>query len=235
MQYFAILREQRGLARGEARDRRDARPPALYEELRTRHGFTLPADRVRAAVNDEFVPGRCAAARRRSRGVHPAGGGRLNRCSKFRTAEPHRSGGACKKALPDPRAGACVTFEGWVRDRNEGQAVQSLEYEAYVPLAEKEGAQILAEAREKFALMGAACVHRVGHLALGELAVWVGVTAEHRGAAFEACRYIIDEAKARLPIWKQEHYAERRDGLDQLRGSGRTSREPPLPETAKNG
>ena len=114
---------------------------------------------------------------------------------------------ALQKQLADVRAGACVTFEGWVRNRNEGQPVQSLEYEAYPPLAEKEGARILAEAREKFALLGVACVHRVGHLQLGELAVWVGVTAEHRGAAFDACRTIIDEAKARVPIWKKEHYA----------------------------
>lgn len=114
---------------------------------------------------------------------------------------------ALQKSLADTAAGACVTFEGWVRDRNEGQPVLSLEYEAYVPLAEKEGALILDEARAKFALKGAACLHRVGHLQLGEAAVWVGVTAEHRGAAFEACRYIIDETKARLPIWKKEHYA----------------------------
>jgi molybdopterin synthase catalytic subunit len=114
---------------------------------------------------------------------------------------------AWQATLVDARAGACVTFEGWVRNRNEGQPVLSLEYEAYAPLAESEGEKILTEAREKFALIGAAAVHRVGHLQLGDLAIWVGVTAEHRGAAFEACRYIIDEAKARLPIWKKEHYA----------------------------
>ena len=114
---------------------------------------------------------------------------------------------AQQRALVDSRAGACVTFEGWVRNRNEGQPVLSLEYEAYALLAETEGERILAEARSQFALMGVSCVHRVGHLQLGELAVWVGVTAEHRGAAFEACRYVIDEAKARLPIWKKEHYA----------------------------
>jgi molybdopterin synthase catalytic subunit len=113
---------------------------------------------------------------------------------------------ALKKNLPDVRAGACVTFEGWVRAQNEGQAVQSLEYEAYAPLAEKEGERIVEEARAKFQLLGAFCVHRVGHLQLGEMAVWVGVTSAHRSAAFEACRYIIDEAKARVPIWKKEHY-----------------------------
>ncbi len=114
---------------------------------------------------------------------------------------------ALARTLADARAGACVTFEGWVRNRNEGQPVLSLEYEAYALLADKEGARILTEAREKFDLLGAVCVHRVGHLQLGELAVWVGVTAEHRGAAFDACRYLIDETKARVPIWKKEHYA----------------------------
>jgi len=112
-----------------------------------------------------------------------------------------------QRQLLDTRAGACVTFEGWVRNRNEGHPVLSLEYEAYAVLAETEGERILAEARAKYELVGAAGVHRVGHLQLGELAVWVGVTAEHRGAAFDACRYIIDEAKARLPVWKKEHYA----------------------------
>jgi molybdopterin synthase catalytic subunit len=125
----------------------------------------------------------------------------------FRISPTPLDPAALQKQLGDVRAGACVTFEGWVRNRNEGQPVLSLEYEAYALLAETEGERILAEAREKFALLSAAGVHRVGHLQLGELAVWVGVTAEHRGAAFDACRYIIDEAKARLPIWKKEHYA----------------------------
>ena len=125
----------------------------------------------------------------------------------FRISSEPIQTSALQRALGDARAGACVTFEGWVRNRNEGQAVDSLEYEAFVPLATSEGEKILAEARAKFSLVGAAAVHRIGHLQLGEMAVWVGVTAEHRGAAFDACRYIIDEAKARLPIWKKEHYA----------------------------
>ena len=108
----------------------------------------------------------------------------------------------------DTRGGACVTFEGRVRDQNEGRSVTSLDYEAYAPLAEKEGNRIIREAREKFHVLGAVCVHRTGSLKLGDLAVWIAVTAEHRGTAFEACRYIIDEAKARIPIWKKEHYKD---------------------------
>jgi molybdopterin synthase catalytic subunit len=113
-----------------------------------------------------------------------------------------------KAELLDARAGACVTFEGWVRDHNDGQPVRALEYESFTELANREGERILAEARERFGVLGAACVHRVGRLEIGELAVWIGVTAAHRGAAFDACRFIIDEAKTRLPIWKKEHYAD---------------------------
>ena len=64
----------------------------------------------------------------------------------------------------------------------------------------------MAEAREKFSLLSTTAVHRVGHLQIGDMAVWVGVAAAHRGPAFDACRFIIDELKARAPIWKKEHY-----------------------------
>lgn len=115
----------------------------------------------------------------------------------------------CKKPeLQDPEAGAYVSFEGWVRNHNEGKPVKSLEYEAYPALADKEGVRILGEAIEKFEILKAQCIHRTGHLDIGEMAVWVGVTAKHREAAFEACRYIIDEVKVRVPIWKKEHYVD---------------------------
>lgn len=113
-----------------------------------------------------------------------------------------------KAALRGSSAGACVTFEGWVRDENEGRNVTSLEYEGYEAVAVKEGEKILEEAKQKFALLGVRCVHRVGHLAVGDLAVWVGVTAGHRAEAFAACQFIIDEIKHRLPIWKKEHYTD---------------------------
>jgi molybdopterin synthase catalytic subunit len=115
-------------------------------------------------------------------------------------------------SLAHAQAGACVTFEGWVRDHNQGRAVLRLGYQAYAPLALAEGERILAEARAKFAVVEAACVHRVGTLEIGALAVWVGVSAAHRGAAFDACRYIIDEVKRRVPIWKNEHYADGESG-----------------------
>ncbi len=119
---------------------------------------------------------------------------------------------ALKRTLEADAAGACVTFEGWVRDHNDGAPVVALEYEAHAVIAEEEGAKILAEALERFAITTARCEHRVGKLAIGDCAVWVGVSAAHRGAAFDACRYIIDETKQRVPIWKKEHYGSGESG-----------------------
>ena len=115
---------------------------------------------------------------------------------------------ALARELASSGAGACVTFEGWVRDRNAGRAVRALDYQAFAPLAEAEGARILAEAMRQFPIVEIRCAHRVGALSVGELAVWVGVSAAHRDAAFAACRYVIDEVKKRVPIWKNEHYAD---------------------------
>lgn len=110
--------------------------------------------------------------------------------------------------LEDQACGACVTFEGWVRAEHEGRAVRRLEYEAYAALAGREGTRIVEEAVARYGVRHAACVHRTGDLGLGELAVWVGASAPHRAEAFAACRYIIDEVKHRVPIWKKEHYVD---------------------------
>lgn len=113
---------------------------------------------------------------------------------------------ALRAELTDASCGGFVAFEGWVRDHNEGQRVARLEYEAFAPLCLREGARVVAEATARFGLRGATCVHRLGPLELADIAVWVGVAAFHRDEAFRACRYIIDEVKHRLPIWKKEYY-----------------------------
>ena len=110
--------------------------------------------------------------------------------------------------LLDARVGAYASFEGWVRDHNDGRSVHGLRYESYDVLAQREGEAIIEEALARFDILDAACVHRTGDLAIGELAVWVGVTAAHRDAAFAACRHVIDEMKSRVPIWKHERYVE---------------------------
>ncbi len=112
-----------------------------------------------------------------------------------------------KSHLIHQRSGALVTFEGWVRNHNEGQSVDRLEYEAYPELANKEGARIVEAALEKFDVVEIVCQHRVGLLEIGGMAVWVGVCSEHRQAAFDACQFIIDQVKDTVPIWKREHYS----------------------------
>jgi molybdopterin synthase catalytic subunit len=105
-------------------------------------------------------------------------------------------------------SGAFVSFEGWVRNHHAGRAVLGLHYDAYRALAEKAGEDILAQSVQNFAISNAICVHRLGTLAIGELAVYVAVSAAHRDAAFAACRFIIDAVKAGVPIWKRERYAD---------------------------
>jgi molybdopterin synthase catalytic subunit len=112
------------------------------------------------------------------------------------------------KSLADSGAGACVTFEGWVRNTNENRKVDALEYEAFGPLAEREAARVIEEAKARYGVISITGVHRVGLLKIGEIAVWIGVASAHRGPGFDACRYVIDELKARVPIWKKEHYQE---------------------------
>lgn len=125
-------------------------------------------------------------------------------------------GGALRETLITRHAGALVTFEGWVRASNNKRTVLRLDYETHDELAAAEAAQILAEAQDKFSILAACCHHRVGTLEVGDMAVWIGVTSAHRAQAFAACRYIIDEIKHRLPIWKKEYYT---DGTSQWANS----------------
>jgi len=126
--------------------------------------------------------------------------------TRFRFSSSALDTHALRAELVHTGCGGFAAFEGWVRDHNEGQRVTRLEYEAFVPLAEREGERVIAEASERFGIQGLLCVHRLGVLELGEVAVWVGAAAAHRDEAFRACRYVIDEVKHRLPIWKKEHY-----------------------------
>jgi molybdopterin synthase catalytic subunit len=127
---------------------------------------------------------------------------------RFALTRDRIDGAALRAQLAHPHAGAVVCFEGLVRDHADGRDVEGLDYEVYEALAAKEGSRIVAEALARFPVTSALCVHRAGTLALEDCAVWVGVAAAHRAAAFDACRYIIDEVKTRVPIWKRERYAD---------------------------
>lgn len=113
--------------------------------------------------------------------------------------------------MEEPAAGAVAAFVGLVRcssgSGREG-SVERLEYEAYVPMAERVIHEILLEAESKFGILHGVVEHRVGVLSVGDVAVAVAVATPHRAAAFEACRYVIEELKQRAPIWKREVFQD---------------------------
>lgn len=121
------------------------------------------------------------------------------------TAEPieHET---LRTHLKNSRAGACVVFEGWVRNHNEGKEVQRLEYESYISMAEKVIQKIVHETQNTHQVYDIVVRHRVGLLEIGDIAVWIGVTGPHRGDCFKACERVIDQLKKHAPIWKREHY-----------------------------
>lgn len=109
--------------------------------------------------------------------------------------------------VQSPSRGGVACFIGAVRDHAGGRAVARLEYSAYGPMAEAECARIVAEAESRWPC-SVGLSHRIGTLAIGDMAVAIAAAAAHRDAAFAACRYVIEEVKRRVPIWKREVFAD---------------------------
>jgi molybdopterin synthase catalytic subunit len=126
---------------------------------------------------------------------------------------------AAALAAPTPRDGAACLFVGVVRDLNRGRAVTAIDYEAYEEMALPLLEEIGAETARLFPVTDVRLVHRLGRLVVGEASVAVAVTSPHRADAFAACRHAIDALKARVPIWKKEHYADGSEWLEE--GPGR--------------
>ncbi|NLU78086.1 molybdenum cofactor biosynthesis protein MoaE [Micromonospora sp. HNM0581] len=110
-------------------------------------------------------------------------------------------------AVADPRAGAVVSFAGVVRDHDHGRSVASLEYESH-PNAEKVLREVAAEIAADPDVYAVAVSHRIGPLTIGDVALAAAVSTAHRAAAFAACARLVDEAKARLPIWKRQVFTD---------------------------
>lgn len=117
---------------------------------------------------------------------------------------------ALRHALERATAGAVVVFEGVVRDHHAGRGVVRLDYEAHPELAETRWEDLRRHALATFDVHAVCGQHRIGSLGIGECAVWIGVSAPHRLAAFRACEWLIGEVKRELPIWKREHYTQGR-------------------------
>ena len=115
---------------------------------------------------------------------------------------------AVEATVHHPGAGAVLTFSGVTRDNFDGRSVTGLHYDAYVEMAESEMAALRDQVTARWPGARVAMVHRIGALTVGEVSVVISVSAPHRDEAYQASRFAIDELKAKVPIWKKEHYAD---------------------------
>jgi molybdopterin synthase catalytic subunit len=165
-------------------------------------GFDALRVRARTSVNQRLVDaGHVLRDGDEVAWLPPVSGGADGRCRL--SSEPLEPA-AVEQLVAGPDCGGVVTFTGAVRDHARGRSIRELEYEAYPGMAESEMEAICAEAAERWPGARVAIAHRVGRLAVGELAVVVSAAAPHRAEAFAACRYAIDTLKERVPIWKKE-------------------------------
>ena len=115
---------------------------------------------------------------------------------------------ALRQMVLGAQDGAIVIFDGFVRNESHGRVTSYLEYEAYEPMALGKMREIGAQVHRKYAIHRVAIVHRLGRLEIGETSVIIAVSAPHRAAAFEACRYAIGTLKQTVPIWKKEYFED---------------------------
>lgn len=219
VQYFAAARDLAGRAEETVTLEPDVRNAGdLLRALGERHGRLAPLlHRMRVAINGEFTTLDAPLADGDELALLPpvAGGGpredRPKRGQGARlcqiTTEPITADAAIA-AVAHAGAGAIDLFLGIVRDHADGRAVSRLDYEAHPTLAEREMARVLEAIEHDHPGTRLAAQHRVGPLAIGDVAVVVAASAPHRAAAFDACRAAIDAIKARVPIWKQEWAAD---------------------------
>jgi molybdopterin synthase catalytic subunit len=214
--FFGRFKEIVGVAEDGAQLADGARVEDLFKKYGDQHpelaGFR---DSAAAAVNQQFAEwGAALAAGDEVAFLPPVSGGEAipgaeisekDLLELVRTAIPMAEIAASLKA---PADGAQVVFEGIVRNHSGGRATLYLEYEAYDAMALAGMRAIVAEMRRRFPVDRAAMVHRLGRIEIGETAVLVVVSSAHRAAAFDACRFGIDELKRRVPIWKKEYFAD---------------------------
>ena len=205
--YFASSRD----AAGCATERVQCEPGTTLGELRALLGRERPLlarmlDTCRLALDDNFAQDDDVVAEAVTVYVLPpvSGGAGQAVAVRAQLVERQVQVGEASGRLQTGGAGAVATFCGVVRDHSKGRVVKHLDYEAHGPLAVKEMARIVDEAIGRYGLVDAFVIHRIGHLQVGEVAVDIAVCSAHRGEAFDGCRFIIDQLKQRVPIWKKE-------------------------------
>jgi molybdopterin converting factor subunit 1 len=215
--FFGRFKEIVGVAEDDAQVSDGARVEDLFNQYGSRHPeLAAFRDSAAAAVNLQFAEwGAALAAGDEVAFLPPVSGGEPvvagagtadnDVLELVRVAIPTA---AIARSLKAPADGAQVVFEGIVRNHSGARSTLYLEYEAYEPMALAGMRAIVAEMRARFPVDRVAMVHRLGRIEIGETAVVVVVSSAHRAAAFDACRFGIDELKRRVPIWKKEYFAD---------------------------
>jgi molybdopterin synthase catalytic subunit len=199
---FGPVREAAGVKEFSVALPEGARVQDLRDLLARDHPiFDQLGDRLAAAVNFNVVSHDALLRDGDEVAFLPPVAGGSGAC---RISDQPLDVGAVVAKVSGSGMGGIVTFLGAVRDEARGRAIQHLEYGAYAGMAEREMDKIVAEVAERWPGTRLAIAHRVGHLAVGELAVVIAAAAPHRPEAFEACRYAIDTLKETVPIWKKE-------------------------------
>jgi MoaE-MoaD fusion protein len=205
--YFAIVREITGLSE----ETREVKPGQTVGEVFDQIAAEHPrVERLRRStlfmVNEEYAsPDQPLGEGDVVALIPPVSGGEVKR---FLITEDPISEADAAELVASHAAGAVVTFAGTVRNNARGRSVVSLDYEAYPPAAERMLQKIGEEIASRWGIESCAIIHRVGHLAIGDVSVAIAVSSAHRGDAFDACRYAIDRIKEIVPIWKKEFYED---------------------------
>jgi molybdopterin synthase catalytic subunit len=199
---FGPIREAVGAKELHVQLADGARAAALRALLAEKHPeLASLGPRLRLSVNREFAAEDAVLADGDEVAFLPPVSGGAGRCTiSDRPLDP----AAVAARVTGPDAGGVVQFVGAVRDRSRGRDIEHLEYEAYAEMAVQEMERICDEAARRWPGARVAIAHRVGHLAIGDLAVVVAAAAAHRAEAFDACRFAIDALKQTVPIWKKE-------------------------------
>ena len=210
--FFGVLRD----VAGRSNESKTVPDGSTVKDLLEQYRQALPAfekwlPSLAVSVNQQYSPASTALkAGDEVAFLPPVSGGSAapqaaERCAIVRDAIAAHSLAASLQAGED---GAVVVFEGVVRNHTRNRRTLYLDYEAYEPMALTKLRGLRSEALEKFAVRDVAIVHRIGRLEIGEASVVIIVASAHRGAAFDACRWIIDTLKQTVPIWKKEHFED---------------------------
>lgn len=206
MLLFAVYRERAGTGRLEVELPQGARLEELLSEVRRRVPRLAPASAtIVAAINQEYAaPDTPLHDGDEVALIPPVSGGSPMVELTDRPLDPEAITARVRKDI----YGGVVTFLGTTRLYTEGKQVLYLEYEAYPDMARKEMEKICRELVERWGPLDVAIAHRVGRLEIGEISLVVAVAAPHRKEAFQACQYVVDRIKQKVPIWKREVFQD---------------------------